>query len=1151
MKRFLANNVLRSLALLISFLFFQELSAQENTLKLVPEIPTASFGDRQSLLENGKVNMAFGDYTKSLKLFELKNNDISFPIELSYNSLGGVQVNDWGGRLGISWSPGFEVKISRQVFGNPDAAHQGLKDEPLAIMGAETEETYTKIQGINKVGTVGQTVDGEYDVYNVSLNGTNLNFIVKQDTGILLNHTEGYVVRKVNNSDHDFLIIDNNGTKYFFGGEYFETYKEFDAGFGANNTGPIKIGWYLKKIESVKGDVISFIYSMTNYRSLVNVADQADMCLESDIDVAHLKEFYQIITILNERYFGTPHTQPTFYTYSSCVLEQIESGDIKAVFSKMPRNDLVNEYIYSNVQLLYRNNIFKEFVFEYDNVTSEDFGFEKSRFNNLNYLSADSDRIPLRKRYFLKSISELNPFQSPLKLFGFEYKNKELLPPRYSYRQDLLGYPTNRFSPSEFPEIPLRKFVDEYNRRYPLFPMEYILSDRSADTTFNNTAVLIKLENFLKGTEEITYETNKIDRVNEVVNYAKYSKTTQNEISPTEYWAGESFNHKGGALEIQVDLQYRLPSLPSPESMDQYFIHVALYDIDNNTFLDLPALLKRSSNIDNSPVFGKNYLYADLVRPKFSLKTELPIPAGNYELVVDILNSDLYCRVDINYITGTATKIADKFYGIRVKEINYKTIGTAASSIKKQYVYQVPQLNPDNSFVMTGKSSLASAGGVDLEPRGFIGLYRSYKYDNEGTEPGGIGGGTFYYDYTLRYRTMVGQSLFQNNLHSGRAYIYSHVTEVVNNESFIISSYYTDPAVTALQLFGIDDDFYKHAFQNGWRTGLTYETNSGIKVGGYFSVKRKIVYEYQSNYLRAFRNYFSKIVEDIPIRVGLTLTQKLNRYNLYVYNNFSIWNYLKRTKTTDYNADGSTVVSEENFYNNLDKLLSRSDVIDSRGETITTSYSRVASNINVPLYKKMYDRNILSPAIETRQSNNRNITLSTQKNKYKEYAPNIFLLDSIQLSKRTNAIAEETVIKTYSKTKFKPIEYKKNGEQWTVVLWGYGEEYPVIEIKNATYAEVVAVLTPAGIDNLNAASHTEATMETLIKAAADKLRGNSGMAKAMIKNYTYKPLVGMTSKTDARGVTEYYEYDGMQRLQKILDQFKYINKTFDYNFRAN
>ncbi|WP_367331324.1 hypothetical protein [Sphingobacterium multivorum] len=1151
MKIFLINNVLRCLALFVALIFCQRVLAQENTLKLVPEVPKASFGDRQFLLENGKVNLAFGDYTKSLKLFELKNNDISFPIGISYNSLGGVHVNDWGGRLGISWSAEFEVKISRQVNGKPDESGLGLKDESLAAMGAETTETYSKIQSVNKRGTSGQSIDGEYDVYNVSLNGTNLNFIIKQDTGILLNHTEGYIIKKVNSSDHDFLITDNMGTKYYFGGEFFETYKEFDSGFGATITGPIKIGWYLKKIESVKGDIISFFYSPTNYRSLVNVSDQADMCLEMDIDAYTWSPALQSDIKQTERNFGTPHTQPIFYTYSSCILERIECGNIKAIFSKMLRNDLNNEYVYSNVRLTYNNLLFKDFVLEYDNITSGDFTTpEKLRFDNLNYLSADSERAPLRNRYFLKNISEINPSQAPLKLFVFEYKNKGSLPPRYSYRQDLLGFPINRPNGSEFPENPLKKFKDEYNRRYPWFPMNYQLSDRSADTAFNDSGVLIKVENFFKGTEEILYETNKINRVEDIITYSNYNKSTQNETSPTEYWAGDSFNHKGGSLEIQVDLQYRLASLPPPESRDSYFINVGLYDVDNNIFLDLPALMKKSPNVDISPVFGKNYLYADLVNPRFSLKTELPVPVGNYELVVDILNSNLYSNIAVNYVSGITTKTVNNYYGIRVKEVHYQTGGTVPSAIKKQYIYNIPEFGQENSFVLTNKSSLVASADIDLVPRAFLGVYRSYKYYypvHSETIPGTVS--VVSLSYPLKYRTMVGESLFQNKLYSGRPYIYSHVVELVNNESFSGNLFFTDISVLGLQLFGADDEFYQYVYQSGWRTGMPYEANDGIKIGNNFTIKRKKTFEYQSNYLRSFRNYFSKTVEDETLDMGTILSQRINKFNLYVYNNFSIWHYLKRTKTTEYNTNGTVVQSEENFYNNLDKLISRNNIVDSRGEIITTNFSRVSSNINIPLYKKMYDKNILAPAIETLRLNNRNVTLSTQKNKYKEYSPNIFLLDSMQVFKGTNVISEESVIKAYSKTKFKPVEYKKNGEQWTVVLWGYGEEYPVLEIKNATYAEVTTALTQAAIDNMNNSNQTEATMETLIKNAADKLR--TDLPKAMVTSYTYRPLVGMTSKTDARGIKETYTYDGMQRLQAILDHLNYVTKSFDYHYRPN
>lgn len=130
-------------------------------------------------------------------------------------------------------------------------------------------------------------------------------------------------------------------------------------------------------------------------------------------------------------------------------------------------------------------------------------------------------------------------------------------------------------------------------------------------------------------------------------------------------------------------------------------------------------------------------------------------------------------------------------------------------------------------------------------------------------------------------------------------------------------------------------------------------------------------------------------------------------------------------------------------------------------------------------------------------------------------------------------------------------EVKINSQPVTVYLWGYRSQFPIIEIKNTTYAEVVAVLTQPVIDNLNVATNSEATMETLIKNAADKLRSDSRLSKAMVTSYTYKPLVGMTSRTDARGVKETYKYDGMQRLQAILDQVGHVTKAIDYHYRSN
>lgn len=54
---------------------------------------------------------------------------------------------------------------------------------------------------------------------------------------------------------------------------------------------------------------------------------------------------------------------------------------------------------------------------------------------------------------------------------------------------------------------------------------------------------------------------------------------------------------------------------------------------------------------------------------------------------------------------------------------------------------------------------------------------------------------------------------------------------------------------------------------------------------------------------------------------------------------------------------------------------------------------------------------------------------------------------------------------------------------------------------------------------------------------------------AQMTTYTFDPLVGMTSQCDANNRIIYYEYDGLQRLKLIKDQFGNIIKTYEYNYK--
>ncbi|MET3981617.1 hypothetical protein ABIB62_004233 [Mucilaginibacter sp. UYP25] len=55
---------------------------------------------------------------------------------------------------------------------------------------------------------------------------------------------------------------------------------------------------------------------------------------------------------------------------------------------------------------------------------------------------------------------------------------------------------------------------------------------------------------------------------------------------------------------------------------------------------------------------------------------------------------------------------------------------------------------------------------------------------------------------------------------------------------------------------------------------------------------------------------------------------------------------------------------------------------------------------------------------------------------------------------------------------------------------------------------------------------------------------------AQMTTYTYDPLVGMTSMTDSKGLTMYFEYDGFQRLINIKDKDRNIIKHTDYHYQG-
>ena len=114
----------------------------------------------------------------------------------------------------------------------------------------------------------------------------------------------------------------------------------------------------------------------------------------------------------------------------------------------------------------------------------------------------------------------------------------------------------------------------------------------------------------------------------------------------------------------------------------------------------------------------------------------------------------------------------------------------------------------------------------------------------------------------------------------------------------------------------------------------------------------------------------------------------------------------------------------------------------------------------------------------------------------------------------------------------------KNGLEEYVFLWSYNGQYPVAEIKGATYAEVSQAL---GVPPKSLSKELTPKMD-LINSLRTKL------PKALINTYTYRIFVGVESMIDPSGKTTTYQYDSSGRLWKIKDHRGRDIEVYQYNY---
>ena len=367
------------------------------------------------------------------------------------------------------------------------------------------------------------------------------------------------------------------------------------------------------------------------------------------------------------------------------------------------------------------------------------------------------------------------------------------------------------------------------------------------------------------------------------------------------------------------------------------------------------------------------------------------------------------------------------------------------------------------------------------------------------------------------YIAQLSESTIPNStLKDGNIFGYSKVTETIGGISTTHYFYNETEHRDGVTMISVPTDYKPF-------NGLPIKTVSGPKTITY--------------------NYDRIEGPEIP---GFVFEEEFDNINEYYYSIH--WPLLTQVKET-VNEDNGILTTTNDF--------TYDDNFQQTSESITTgdaTYKKMyvyPSNSSTDVLKTMYDRNMIGVPVETLLLRNGVVT-DGRKTEYQSLQNMIVPLKEYRMEKSSTALTgsySDYMIPRLDYSEYnaygKPMQVSHQGIN-TVYLWGYNGTSLVAEIKNATYSQIASLLQSTFIHSL--ASKTvpsESDMNML-----NNLR--SRLPFSQVTTYTYQPLVGVTSITDARGFKTVYSYDSSGRLSEIYymkNGHKCIVNKYEYHYK--
>jgi YD repeat-containing protein len=1152
------------LFVLLTLLTNLGLVAQQTNTIIPPSPDAAALGKYGNI----PISTYTGIPAINIPLYDVSYRDVNIPISLSYHATG-VTIQEDASWVGLGWTLNVGGVITRTVRAGDDmqTCNDGYSNLHMSYQGYPYDPSYYDDADFNKRVCLNE-IDPEPDIFYFNFLGKSGSFVFEKGQDPNSNFIVGTPLKaekieiKYDKINHKWQVRTADGYSYYFGTVEITETLHGTAQYGQGPEGITWDGitggfltyddivvsaWYLDKIVTPLGEEVNYSYDSKANNVLTYLYGSARVSIN---------DFKQ--TILSPDAFGNTNCYVpsekgsadktfTFHVY----LKEISHPMGKIIFNKSLRDDMMPAMLTYNLPYLnwapYWMNWSLYGPQKLDNIIFQDnAGATVKRielvYDYFNAQVTDETKYKFR-RLKLDKVRECGGLQDCISYFELFYEESHPLPSKYSNAMDFWGYYNGAHT--NISRVPYGTYWDVEQKKY-LFVGD---ADRQPNANFMTAGTLKKITYPTGGTTEFEFEPHDYYFLGEdafkITDFENNSAIGIGsliiaESNPLPY---ETFTFTvtdfHTHLEINSSMTYYLSATTSTPcnviDPGTYYVGNEPWYSVQNISESAPVITRYMSDFLN--YFVSNYnnnclnppYTPDAIDPIYRNKQTLALTPGTYEvkiyrrqkfnLEVNVSKFELPDRtIQINS-QGVYAKTAG---GLRIKRIISKENPLATPKIKR-YDYTSPLqngrissgrllLSPNyhvpfyctlNSTAFTGAPSSApiSIHGRSwaTSPLGTSGSGGIVGYDKvtelEG-ENGENGRTEYYYKNAIENPITFDPYIegFTINHQTSNGLV-AEVRHLDKNENIISSENYEYTRQLLKEFSGVAA---KHIFTR-------VATTSGYQTSEYCSS-------------RTMSTMYYTIISDrwVP-------SKKIEK--LYTQNSL---NFIK--SITDFEYDTQTHLQ-----------LKSEQTSSSKGTSIKTVYSYPpdAAWISSAMWQ---DKFLYNKIVKKEVLRNNNPT-----NTYKVfYSPqsNTFLPNKEEVAIGTNPLES---IKNYT--------YSPNGNIQTVTsrdgitqiyLWGYKNSYPIALIKNTTLSQVLMAMDNINESNLNQlASESTPSPDYLIKIS--NLRIN--LPKALISTYTYTPLIGLKSVTDANNRTIYYEYDSFGRLKFIKDHDGNILKTFDYKYQ--